>query len=129
VQIFDKYSQCFAGIAQISEPYHIKIMPDAIPVVYPPRKLPAALRDRVLAELNDMETKGIIQPVTEPRAWVNSMVMNEKRTGKLRICIDTRKLNKALLREHYQLPTQEEITSRLAGAKYFSKLDAMSGFW
>jgi transposase InsO family protein len=38
-------------------------------------------------------------------------------------------LNKALLREHYQLPTQEEITSRLAGAKYFSKLDATSGFW
>ena len=40
-----------------------------------------------------------------------------------------RDLNKALLREHYQLPTQEEITSRLAGAKYFSKLDATSGFW
>ena len=74
-------------------------MPDAIPVVHPPRKLPAALRDRVLAELNDMETKGIIQPVTEPTAWVNSMVVNEKRTGKLRICIDPRDLNKALLRE------------------------------
>ena len=67
--------------------------------------------------------------MNEPTAWVNSMVVNEKRNGKLRICIDPRDLNKALLREHYQLPTQQEITSRLAGAKYFSKLDATSGFW
>lgn len=41
----------------------------------------------------------------------------------------TQDLNSAIHREHYQLPTQQEITSRLAGAKYFSKLDAKSGFW
>ena len=77
-----------------------------------PRKLPAALRDRVLGEFNDMEAKGIIRPVTEPRAWVNSMVGDEKRTGKLRICIDPRDLKNPLLPEHYQLTTQQEITSR-----------------
>ena len=76
-----------------------------------------------------MESKGIIKPVNKPTAWVNSMVVNEKQNGKLRICIDPRDLNKALLREHYQSPTQQEITSRLAGAKYFSKLDVTSGFW
>ena len=65
-----------------------------------------------------MESKGIMKPVNKPTAWVNSMVLNVKRNGKLRICIDPRDLNKALLREHY-----------LAGAKYFSKLDATSGFW
>ena len=69
-----------------------------------------------------MKSKGIIKPVNEPTAWVNSMVVNEKRNGKLRICIDPRDLNKALPREHYQLPTQPD-------AKYFSKLDATSGFW
>ena len=76
-----------------------------------------------------MESKGIIKKVNEPTAWVNSMVVNEKRSGKLRICIDPRDLNKALLREHYQLPTQQEITSRLTNAKFFSKVDANSGFW
>ena len=112
-QIFDKYSQCFEGIGCISKPYHIKLKPDANPVAHPPRKLPTALRDRVFAELNDMVmvSNGIIKPVNEPTAWVNSMVVNEKRNGKLRICIDPRDLNKALLREHYQLPTQQEITS------------------
>jgi hypothetical protein len=76
-----------------------------------------------------MEANGIIQKVDGPTVWVNSMVVNEKRSGKLRICIDPRDLNKAILREHYQLPTQQEITSRLTGAKYFGKLDATSGFW
>jgi len=34
-----------------------------------------------------------------------------------------------VLREHYQLPTVEKITSRLAKAQYFTVLDASSGFW
>jgi hypothetical protein len=63
-QIFDKYAKCFEGVGRISEPYHIKLQPDAIPVVHPPRKLPVALRNRVFDALNDMESKGIIKPVT-----------------------------------------------------------------
>ena len=128
-QIFEKYSKCFDGLGRISDPYHIKINPDARPVVHPPPKLPSALRDRVKNELQEMESRGIIKKVNEPTAWVNSMVVNEKRSGKLRICIDPRDLNKALRREHYQLPTHQEITSRLTDAKFFSKLDANSGFW
>ncbi|CAB4045152.1 Hypothetical predicted protein [Paramuricea clavata] len=128
-QIFEKYAPCFEGIGRISEPYHIKIDDSVTPVVHPPRNLPATLRDRVQAELFDMESKGIIKAVNEPTAWVNSMVVNEKRSGRLRICIDPRDLNKAIRREHYQLLTQQEITSRLTGAKFFSKLDATSGFW
>ena len=76
-----------------------------------------------------MEANGVIRKVDGPTAWVNSMVVNEKRSGKLRICIDPRDLNKVILREHYHLPTQQEITSRLTSAKFFSKLDATSGFW
>ena len=98
-QIFEKYSECFDGLGRISDPYHIKINPDATPVVHPPRKLPSALRDRVQNELQDMESRGIIKKVNEPMASVNSMVVNEKRSGKLRICIDPRDLNKALRRD------------------------------
>ena len=57
------------------------------------------------------------------------MVVNEKKSGKLRICVDPKDLNKHVKREYYQLPTQEDITCRLAGVKYFSKLDANQGFW
>ena len=108
-QIFAKYSKCFEGLRRISDPYHIKINPDPTPVVHPPRKLPSALRDRVQNELQEMEFRGIIKKVNKPTAWVNSFVVNEKRSGKLRICIDPRDLNQALHREHYQLPHSKRL--------------------
>ncbi len=52
-----------------------------------------------------------------------------KPNGDLRICLDPRPLNKAIKRQHHRLPTAEEILSEMAGAQYFSKMDASSGYW
>ena len=57
------------------------------------------------------------------------MVPVQKSDGKLRICVDLRKLNTAVKRARFVLPTLEDIAPKLAGAQYFSKLDASSGFW
>ena len=51
------------------------------------------------------------------------------KSGKIRICLDPRDLNKALKRPKYQMPTLEEILPRLAKAKVFSTLDAKDGFY
>ena len=51
------------------------------------------------------------------------------KNGDLRICLYPRDLNKAIKSENFKLPTSEEIMSQFAGAKWFSKLDASSGFW
>lgn len=77
-----------------------------------------------------MIRQDVIVKVTEPTEWVNSMVVAAKpRTGQLRVCLDPRDLDKAIKRPHYPLPTLEDITSKLAGAHYFSVLDARSGYW
>ena len=76
-----------------------------------------------------MEQLGAIEKVDQPTEWVNSIVIVEKEDGSLRICLDPKDLNRAVKREHFQLPTSTEITSKLAGAKVFSKLDAKVGFW
>ena len=52
-----------------------------------------------------------------------------KPNGKLRICIDPRDLNKAIKHEFYPMRMIEEIAARMPKAKYFSVLDASSGFW
>ena len=57
------------------------------------------------------------------------MVIVEKPNKTLRICLDPRNLNTAVKRKHFQLPTIEEITSRMPGAKVFSKLDVNHGYW
>ena len=40
------------------------------------------------------------------------MVVMEKPSGGLRICLDSKDLNKAIEKKYYQLPTFEEIASR-----------------
>ena len=94
----------------------------------PPRKVPIALKDELKAELDTMVKNGVITPIQEPTDWVNSIVIVEKRNWKLRICLDPRPLNRAIKKEHFQLPKTENILSQMSGARYFSKLDASQGY-
>ena len=124
-----EHPKVFSGLGCLEKTYKIQIDSTVTPVVNPPRKIPAALRKRVKKALNDMENDGVIRKVDEPTDWVNSMVIVDKPNKKLRICLDPRNLNTAIKREHFQLPTIEEITSRLTGAKVFSKLDGKNSYW
>ena len=57
------------------------------------------------------------------------MVAAEKKKYKLRICIEPRDLNQALIQPHHALRTVDDILTVMSGAIVFSKLDAKSGFW
>ena len=74
-----------------------------------------------------METVDHITKVTEPTDWVSSKV-TVMQNGNLRICSDPKDLNKAIRREHYPIPTLEEVVASTPGAKVFSRIDAKSGF-
>jgi len=123
------YADVFKGLGSMEEEYTIQVDHTVRPVVHAPRKVPAALREDLHKELQRMESEGVIEKVEHPTAWVNSLVIVEKKGGGLRLCLDPRDLNQAIRREHYQLPTIEEIASRLSGNKVFSVLDANSAFW
>ncbi|XP_021368107.1 uncharacterized protein K02A2.6-like [Mizuhopecten yessoensis] len=125
----DMYPKLFEGLGCLKESYKIQIDESVTPVVNAPRNVPAALRDRLKDALSEMERDGIIEKVDQPTDWVSSLVVVEKPSGKLRVCLDPRNLNVAIKREHYQLPTIEDIVSRMSNAKYFSKLDANRGYW
>ncbi|CAB4022319.1 Hypothetical predicted protein [Paramuricea clavata] len=102
---------------------------EAVQVTQAPRKIPAMLRGKMKQELDRMEKEQVIVKVDKPTVWVHNPVIVEKPNGKLRVCLDPRKLNKYLKREQYQLPTWEEIPSRLHCARFFSTLDANQGYW
>ena len=82
-----------------------------------------AHQEKLRALLDTPEQQGFIK-VSEPTEWVNSLVIIEKVNGKIRLRIDPKALNKAIQREHFQLPSKEEILSELVGARFFTKMDA-----
>ena len=93
------------------------------------RRVPFPLMGAVKAELHRMVTSGVIRAVTEPTDWCSAMVPVIKKTGAVRICVDLKQLNTAVGREHFMLPSLEDISPKLADSKVFSTLDAASGFW
>ena len=127
--ILQQYHDVFSGLGELPGEYTIQTKANSVPVINPPRRLPVSLRNVVKAELDMMVDKEIIAQVTEPTPWVSSMVVAQKKDGRVRICLDPQHLNRAIMRCHYPLPTIEEVTTRLTNAKVFSVLDAKTGFW
>jgi transposase InsO family protein len=123
------YPDRFEGIGNFKGTAHITIDKSVPPVIHAPRKCPIHLKDDIKRELDEMEQLGVITSVTEPTDWVSSVVYTRKSSGRLRVCLDPKDLNKAIKRPHYKTPTLEEITHKFAGATVFSKLDARHGYW
>ena len=84
------------------------------------RRVPFPLMDDVKAELDRMLTSEVIRVVTEPTDWWSAMVPVVKKNGTVRICVDLKKLNIAVRREHLMLPSLDDIAPKLAHSKVFS---------
>lgn len=123
------YPSVFEGLGQFPGEHHIYVNPDVPPVIHGCRKIPLAVMDRLKRTLNQLLETGVIAKVTEPTAWVNSLVITEKRNGSLRVCLDPKDLNKAILRCHYSIPTTEDVLCKLAGKEVFTILDEKDGYW
>ena len=125
----EDYPELFTGLGCLAGAYHIEVVEGAVPVVHAPRKVPIPQRAKVAEELKRMEKLGVIMRQEEPTEWVNSLVVVQKPTGAVSLCIDPRDLNLAIRRPHYPIKTIDEVASCLQGANTFSILDATSGFW
>ena len=76
-----------------------------------------------------MEDLGVIVRETEPTDWCSPIVPVPKPNGRVRICVDLKRLNASVKREHFPLPTVEDTLSKVADSSLFSTIDANSGFW
>ncbi len=74
-----------------------------------------------------MLRKGVIEPCDGP--WASPIVLVGKKDGTTRFCVDFRRLNDVTRKDAYPLPRIEDNLDTLQGAKYYSTLDLLSGFW
>ena len=69
----------------------------------------------------------VIRPSQSP--FASPVVLVRKKDGKLRFCIDYRRLNSKTSKDSYPLQRIDETLDLLSGAKYFSSLDLKAGYW
>jgi len=76
---------------------HLHVDSSVVPVVMPARRIPILILPKLREELDRLTQLVVIATVDQPTPWVSQIVVTEKKSGDLRICLDPKKLNKALL--------------------------------
>ena len=123
------YPNSFDCIGDMQGEYNIKTDPTVPPVQHGRWKVPIEYKEEIEKELAEMVWQRIITKQTEPTPWVSSLMYPKKANGKLRICLDPKELNKAIICENHKAPTLKEIAHVLKGATRFSKVDSNKAFF
>ena len=97
------------------------------------RPVPQSLKQAVEDQIQDMLARGWCEKLTTPeqvqQAWILPFVIVRKEDGSIRLCMDSREVNKLLLSQESTLPTAGDILAPMQGAQVFSKSDMRSAFF
>lgn len=78
-------------------------------------------------EYDRMIKMGVIERSKSP--WSNPMVCVRKSNGKIRLCLDCRKLNDVTKKDSYPVPYITRILGNIRATKFLSKIDLKDAFW
>ena len=100
-----EFSDICKGLGTFGEEYKMQVRDDAKPYcLYMPRRIPSALRKKVKEELQRMESLGVISLVSTLTPWCSGMVIVQKKSGAVHICVDFKPLNTSVLRKIHPIP-------------------------
>ena len=100
--------------------------PGSRPVASHPYSVAPYLKAELWRQIESMVKAGIIR---ESHSFYSSPVLFAlKKDGKLRLCIDYRRLNQQTERDPFPTPVVPDLIVRTRGTRMFSKLDLQAGF-
>ena len=100
---------------------------DETPLYCNHRRLPFVEQAVVKTQVEEWVNEGVVRTSTSP--FSSPVVVTKKKDGTSRICIDYRRLNKKIIRDHFPVPLIEDQLDRLQKAYVFSTLDLKNGFF
>jgi hypothetical protein len=105
----------------------IPLKPGAKPVKKRPYRLNPKYKEKVKIELDRMLKAGIIEPIEESE-WISPMVVQDKKTGEIGICVDLRNLNDVCLHDPFPTPFTDEVLNNVGGHEVYSFTGGFSGY-
>ena len=130
--IMELYPDLFEGVGTIKDAIvKLNIDQSVTPIVQPPRKIPQAMVAPLKDEIERMIKLGVIRKldINEATDWCHNLVLVRKPNGKLRVCLDSHTINRALRFNVHNARTFQDVTSSIRKVTKVSKIDANSDFW
>jgi len=105
--IIREFSDVFDGLGCYPGEHHIVVDTSVPPVIHAPCRVLHSLQPKLKEKLDSLVEAGMLMKQYQPTDWVFSQLRKED--GSLRLRFDPKYLSKAIKREHYVIPTLDDI--------------------
>lgn len=106
--------------------HKIPVKEGSDPINQRPYRYAVHQKNEIDKMVEEMLTKGIIQPSSSP--YASPVVLVKKKDGTWRLCVDYRGLNGVTIKDRFPIPLIEDLMDELGGAAVFSKIDLRAGY-
>lgn len=124
ISLFPSFSK--EGLGRTNVLSHVIEVGNSTPIKQRHFPVSPAIEKLIYTELDRMLALDVIEESESP--WSSPIVLVRK-PGKIRLCLDSRKVNSVTVKDAYPLPNIDGILSRLPKAEYITSLDLKDAFW